>query len=277
MKKVIYTIFVIMFTSFASIFGINIEQEKVKEINEVKESEIDTKSYIQDNGDIINNEIKPTDEIQVSEEKEIEEEILIEQEDISDASNKDVAPVSSNEQSHYNPVVNNPVVKEETKAETKPVIRNNNIEQESKLEEKPKEENNNVQNTEVETKIEDSITHEKGICTISDSAYNSWLNNYLNQNSSSVKFDTLQEAIDYGEYAARDFGYGYFYNSNPIRYEDDSCYKEHYFTRLYISNSLCENNDKKYLPRTSKENLKDVYKYLEELGFNCSGKSWYAS
>lgn len=134
--------------------------------------------------------------------------------------------------------------------------------------------NNNEQESNTEN---NNVVKEKGICSSSDSGYNAWLNNFLSINSSSMKFDTLQDAIDYGEYGAKNYGYGYFYDTVATRYESDSCYKEIYTTRLYISRKLCENNEMMYLPRTNKENLIDVYRYLETKGYDCSGKSWFAS
>ena len=99
-------------------------------------------------------------------------------------------------------------------------------------------------------------------------------------NPTAVVFDTQKDAIAYGEYSANNFGYAYKYNSIPVKYEDEECKKEIWFTRLSAPQGECVDSSGNYnkeiwLNATKKENLIDYFDYLRNKGYDCGTKKWY--
>ena len=136
--------------------------------------------------------------------------------------------------------------------------------------------NNNQESN--QSVVTETTPKEKEICSDSDSGWNVWLSNYKKQNPNSKIFDTQQESISYGEYAATK-GYGYWYNSQPSTYNGENCTRSIYMTMLYIPKGLCvdsnnEGNPQFYIPATEKENLLDIITYLKNEGYDCGTKQW---
>ncbi len=98
-------------------------------------------------------------------------------------------------------------------------------------------------------------------------------------------FYSLKEAKEYGEYAARKYGYGYWYNPYAQQYDgtlyiSNTCYKEIYAVELKTNNLTCGENDEYhyksvYIPATPKEKLVDVVTYVtNNLGWKCGDRKW---
>lgn len=110
--------------------------------------------------------------------------------------------------------------------------------------------------------------------------------NYIKQlesNGTYKYFLTYKESREYGEYAAKTLGYGYWYQQedNPRAvYKGSSCYRELWAVQLYVPSLTCGKNDEYHyksfnLPPTPKEELIDSITYvIKNKGWNCSDRKW---
>ena len=126
----------------------------------------------------------------------------------------------------------------------------------------------------------------KTTCNSSNQGWIAYIADWKKRNSTSMIFDTLDQAIAYGEYAKRNYGYGYWRSQEPqsfdgTYYEDSECKKGFYSVELYVPDLTCgANNEYKYksfyLPATSKDNLIDVYTYVTlNIGYKCEDRKWF--
>lgn len=79
----------------------------------------------------------------------------------------------------------------------------------------------------------------KHVCNDCDEGWIKHLREYKDLNDSNVIFYNLKEAINYGEYAKNNLGYGYWYNPKTYEYlgthyEDENCYQDIYAVQLYV-------------------------------------------
>lgn len=147
--------------------------------------------------------------------------------------------------------------------------------QETKVEDK-KEEKSKTDASSSEKEQENQLPKEviKGICNLSNHEFKGYLENYKKINPNSIIFNSLNEAIAYGELAAKKYGYAYEYDPMPQKFSGSSCEIEFWHVELYITRKECDNNPKIYLPETPKEKLIDEISYLKKLGYNCGTKKW---
>ena len=113
----------------------------------------------------------------------------------------------------------------------------------------------------------------KGICTTNDSEYNSWLNKFLSENPTTRVFNSMAELENFGETAAKNYGFGYYFSPNPDTFEGTNCTKEIYTLQLYAAADDCGGNPFMYIPR--EQSLTDVYSYLRSKGYVCDEKTWF--
>ena len=113
----------------------------------------------------------------------------------------------------------------------------------------------------------------KGICTTNDSEYNSWLNKFLSENPTTRVFYSMAELENFGETAAKNYGFGYYFSPNPDTFEGTNCTKEIYTLQLYAAADDCGGNPFMYIPR--EQSLTDVYSYLRSKGYVCDEKTWF--
>lgn len=137
---------------------------------------------------------------------------------------------------------------------------------------------NNKNNIEIKSE-EKNTSNSLSICSSKNKGWTYYLKDFQKDNPYSMIFDTQAEAIAYGEYAAMNYGYGYWYSKNAKNYSDDECQKNFWSVELYIGITTCTDNNGKYNPMTyisatKKENLIDIYKYLSNHGYNCGDKQW---
>ena len=147
--------------------------------------------------------------------------------------------------------------------------------QETKVEDK-KEEKLKTDASSSEKEQENQLPKEviKGVCNLSNHEFKGYLENYKKINPNSIIFYSLNDAIAYGEHAAKKYGYAYEYDPMPQKFSGSSCEIEFWHVELYITRKECDNNPKIYLPETPKEKLIDEISYLKKLGYNCGTKKW---
>ncbi len=246
MKKIITIIAIISVISLSSVFFIFQNYDNNKNKTE-KYSENDNKAdVIQDQDDN-----KPNTEIENDSKKE------------EDKDNK------NNEEKDTN--TNKPTNNVTSKPNTNTNKPNNNTTNKPSDINKP--EINNSQKPVETPKV-------KSVCNSSNEKWVSYLSKWKANNPTAVVFDTQKDAIAYGEYSANNFGYAYKYNSIPVKYEDEECKKEIWFTRLSAPQGECVDSSGNYnkeiwLNATKKENLIDYFDYLRNKGYDCGTKKWY--
>lgn len=126
---------------------------------------------------------------------------------------------------------------------------------------------------------EDMKPIEKKICEDNNEEWLNYKRDFQKKHSKFMIFNSQNEAISYGEYAAMKFGYGYYYDSVPLKFEGSNCKREFWTTNLYTGELNCGENDEIIvpsfdLPATEKENLVSVYDYANSKGFNCQDRTW---
>ena len=246
MKKIITIIAIISVISLSSVFFIFQNYDNNKNKTE-KYSENDNKAdVIQDQDDN-----KPNTEIENDSKKE------------EDKDNK------NNEEKDTN--TNKPTNNVTSKPNTNTNKPNNNTTNKPSDINKP--EINNSQKPVETPKV-------KSVCNSSNEKWVSYLSKWKANNPTAVVFDTQKDAIAYGEYSANNFGYAYKYNSIPVKYEDEECKKDIWFTRLSAPQGECVDSSGNYnkeiwLNATKKENLIDYFDYLRNKGYDCGTKKWY--
>lgn len=119
----------------------------------------------------------------------------------------------------------------------------------------------------------------KGVCTNSNAEWNAYITKWKSNNPEAVVFATKAEAIAYGKYAMNNYGYAYEYNDPAIKYENDDCKMEIWYTRLSTPKNSCVDSSGNYnkqiwLKATNKENLVDIFDYLRGKGYDCGNKQW---
>jgi hypothetical protein len=130
-----------------------------------------------------------------------------------------------------------------------------------------------------------SSNNTKGICNSSNQGWMEYIAAWKKRNSTSMVFDTLNQAIAYGEYAAKQYGYGYWRSQEPqtfdgTYYEDSECSKGFYTVRLYVPSLTCGINNEYnykmfYIQATAKENLIDIITYVtQKKGYKCEDRKW---
>ena len=128
-------------------------------------------------------------------------------------------------------------------------------------------------------------TSSNKVCSDNDSGLVNHLSAWKKKNPNSMPFFSLKEAKEYGEYAAKNFGYGYWYNPHAqtvdgTLYIGENCYKEIYAVELYVPNTECTDKDGNkskmmYIPATPKNKLIDKYSYLRKKGYDCGEREWF--
>lgn len=230
MKKIVIFILILLIVIGGSIYFTQKHFNNKNNISEVNEIKDKNQDKIE-NIEIINNEVENSEEP--------EKETVLEESNVTEEKKND------KKESKNKPVVKKEITKKEETSK-KEVLEDTQIQIEE---------------------VKPAIKH---TCTNSDSSFTKWLQEFKNSNETSRIFYSKEKAISYGENVGLENGYGYFYNKNPISYEDDYCKIDIYAVRLYIPAKTCENDKMIYL-KANEEVINSIV-YLKKLGYECSNK-----
>lgn len=168
--------------------------------------------------------------------------------------------------------------------------KSNSSDNSNKVESSTTKENKSTQsdnNSNVKKEIDESsknvsdnkIINESKMCSIENTDFIKYLNNWKMQNPYSLVFYSQDKLNSYIEKATKVYGYGAWKSSIPIVYKNNDCSISFYSAMLYIPKTSCvnsngKNNEKMYINATLEGELINKYQYLSNLGYVCEGKTW---